>query len=390
MGIEKDTLRVNLANELYELGLPAVAVAKLLGWSQATIVKDVSGVSRPDRPRRPGQIYATALKRYASLVADAGGRLDKLNSIKLHRRVRKALHEWLEMELVLAEVRGAVGMLERLSWPGYPPERAIEAQLLRRALKVKPEIRLADGAELSETGLVRQFLQEVIDTDLKVPESGSQLSELLIGRVAEAGRNQVRIFWDDSVWELLDRSLKELRSRELLLLEFRFGLNGRSVLTLRELGTKFGICMARVNQIEFEALQQLGRRLRLRGPQLGVPLLQTVQELPWRKLPGEREQEEAAAGQVNPNLFRPVDELELSIRTAKCLHCAGIRLVGQLVQKTEQELLKLKNFGRLSLKEIRYVLAQMGLTTEMKLDEAVRQEIARRVDEERRQGSLDR
>ncbi len=64
---------------------------------------------------------------------------------------------------------------------------------------------------------------------------------------------------------------------------------------------------------------------------------------------------------LNPNLFRPVDELELSVRSANCLQNANIRYIGELVQRTEGEMLKTKNFGRKSLNEIKEVLATMNL-----------------------------
>jgi DNA-directed RNA polymerase subunit alpha len=71
---------------------------------------------------------------------------------------------------------------------------------------------------------------------------------------------------------------------------------------------------------------------------------------------------------VNENLLRSVDELELSVRSANCLQNANIRYIGDLVQRTESEMLKTKNFGRKSLKEIKEILAEMGLSLGMKLD----------------------
>lgn len=64
---------------------------------------------------------------------------------------------------------------------------------------------------------------------------------------------------------------------------------------------------------------------------------------------------------LNENLFRSVEELELSVRSANCLQNANIHLIGELVQKTEAEMLKTKNFGRKSLKEIKEILQDMGL-----------------------------
>lgn len=71
---------------------------------------------------------------------------------------------------------------------------------------------------------------------------------------------------------------------------------------------------------------------------------------------------------LNPNLFKSVDELELSVRSANCLQNANIRLIGELVQRTENEMLKTKNFGRKSLNEIKEVLASMGLELGMKIE----------------------
>jgi DNA-directed RNA polymerase subunit alpha len=71
---------------------------------------------------------------------------------------------------------------------------------------------------------------------------------------------------------------------------------------------------------------------------------------------------------LNENLFRSVDELELSVRSANCLQQANIRTIGDLVQRSEAEMLKTKNFGRKSLKEIKEILAEMGLSLGMKLE----------------------
>jgi DNA-directed RNA polymerase subunit alpha len=67
-------------------------------------------------------------------------------------------------------------------------------------------------------------------------------------------------------------------------------------------------------------------------------------------------------------LNKSVDEMELSVRSYNCLKNANIRTIGELVQKTESEMLKTKNFGRKSLNEIKEILAGMGLSLGMKLD----------------------
>ena len=73
-------------------------------------------------------------------------------------------------------------------------------------------------------------------------------------------------------------------------------------------------------------------------------------------------------GEINENLFKSIDDLELSVRATNCLRSANISLVGELVQRTENEMLKTKNFGKKSLDEIRNVLVEMGLDFGMKVD----------------------
>jgi DNA-directed RNA polymerase subunit alpha len=79
-------------------------------------------------------------------------------------------------------------------------------------------------------------------------------------------------------------------------------------------------------------------------------------------------QEVQEPSKLNDNLFKSVDELELSVRSANCLKNAEIRYIGDLVQKTEAEMLKTKNFGRKSLNEIKEILSEMGLSLGMKLE----------------------
>jgi DNA-directed RNA polymerase subunit alpha len=83
-------------------------------------------------------------------------------------------------------------------------------------------------------------------------------------------------------------------------------------------------------------------------------------------LPQVRKEEERR--EINKNLFRSVNELELSVRAANCLKNANIKTIADLVQKTEMEMLKTKNFGKKSLNEIKEILSEMGLSLGTKLD----------------------
>jgi DNA-directed RNA polymerase subunit alpha len=78
--------------------------------------------------------------------------------------------------------------------------------------------------------------------------------------------------------------------------------------------------------------------------------------------------EEAKSPQIDPILLQPVDDLELTVRSANCLKAENIYYIGDLIQRTENELLKTPNLGRKSLNEIKEVLAGKGLTLGMKLE----------------------
>jgi DNA-directed RNA polymerase subunit alpha len=80
---------------------------------------------------------------------------------------------------------------------------------------------------------------------------------------------------------------------------------------------------------------------------------------------------EPRSGALNENLDKSVEELELSVRSYNCLKNANIRTIRELVQKTEADMLKTKNFGRKSLNEIKEILHTMGLSLGMRLDQPV-------------------
>ena len=86
------------------------------------------------------------------------------------------------------------------------------------------------------------------------------------------------------------------------------------------------------------------------------------------RVSGDMRHGSSDSGETNEHLFKSIDDLELSVRATNCLRSANIALVGELVQRSEAEMLKTKNFGRKSLDEIKEVLHDMGLDFGMKVD----------------------
>jgi DNA-directed RNA polymerase subunit alpha len=88
----------------------------------------------------------------------------------------------------------------------------------------------------------------------------------------------------------------------------------------------------------------------------------------FQEEPRPEKREDGPSIPLNDNLFRSVDELEFSVRSQNCLQNADIKYIGELVQKSEQEMLRTKNFGHKSLNEIKEILKEMGLELGMKID----------------------
>lgn len=86
------------------------------------------------------------------------------------------------------------------------------------------------------------------------------------------------------------------------------------------------------------------------------------------RVSGEMRLGSSDSGEINEHLFKSIDDLELSVRATNCLRSANIATVGELVQRSENDMLKTKNFGRKSLDEIKGVLLDMGLDFGMKVD----------------------
>jgi DNA-directed RNA polymerase subunit alpha len=97
-------------------------------------------------------------------------------------------------------------------------------------------------------------------------------------------------------------------------------------------------------------------------------LTEFPQPLAEESEPREPGAENSPRVELNEHLFRNVDELELSVRASNCLKTANIRTIADLVQKTESELLKTKNFGKKSLNEIKTILGEMGLSLGLRLE----------------------
>jgi DNA-directed RNA polymerase subunit alpha len=92
----------------------------------------------------------------------------------------------------------------------------------------------------------------------------------------------------------------------------------------------------------------------------------------YGEIPIEEEEEEEEDTAFKEMINKPISELELSVRSANCLEAANIKTIGDLIQKTEAQMLKYKNFGKKSLSEISGILTTMGITLGMNIEERLK------------------
>lgn len=92
----------------------------------------------------------------------------------------------------------------------------------------------------------------------------------------------------------------------------------------------------------------------------------------YGEIPIEEEEEEEEDGSFKEMISKPISELELSVRSANCLEAASIKTIGDLIQKSEAQMLKYKNFGKKSLSEIQGILVSMGLALGMNIEERLK------------------
>ena len=136
--------------------------------------------------------------------------------------------------------------------------------------------------------------------------------------------------------------------------------------------------MRKIAVTGFDPFQLTGTNVRRANPAGAAALQLDPRRTDAIELADEDEEidvtsEPARIGVANEHLDKSVEELELSVRSYNCLKNANIRTIRELVQKTETDMLKTKNFGRKSLNEIKEILTGMGLSLGMRLDQPTAQ-----------------
>lgn len=377
-----------LIRELFALGQTIKEIAELANWSEATIALDIrrfGGMAAfPNRPeKRTNGVFPAMIKRYAEIVV-AGGEF--WNTPKLpDAALRDALAKALRVDLIEAAIHGAKWTIEQLLVPAFDTRYRGYAKLLGASGTGRDDLHELIWGAGNVTCHWHRLLKEIVAEKTPVPKTKDMAVRTVVWHLLQDTRAFIQPIWDEDTFALIDSVLKDcLTEREYKVVVDRFGLNPEvGFLYDWRVAEQMQLSRERVRQLEHRALQKFRYRM-TQQPHLKAitqPVGDALQRLlqKWRTQEAVNQRaaenhrqgaDSLAKAQANPDeriytLLRRVDELELSARTRNCLSDAKIVYVGTLVQHTEAQLLRSKNFGRKSLKEIKNMLGDLKLQLAM-------------------------
>ncbi len=239
-----------------------------------------------------------------------------------------------------------------------------------------------DGRDIIESVLMNVLQEEYNKDRFSLEAAFSNIENTLIDKIKKGGLGIT-----DKKAELIYEELKKLSEMEQNIIFSRFGIFGSKKKILDELGDKYDRSGERIRQIKSCLITKKLRKNPMLRYLSGLVSDDDIKDyINERKEYEERNKlysivenavydifkkkdliNDIKEEWVKKNLDKSTAELELSVRAANCLRNAGIRNVRELVQKTEFEMRKTKNFGRKSLNEIKELLSKMGLSLEMKI-----------------------
>lgn len=375
--------REPLVKELFTLGFSASEIAGMIPWSTATIRSDIRRLrgteAFPERPKKRHKMFVPIIRRYAELAVT-----DTRNDVEWTvKRILKSHHYIRDLRVY---IEGMVAYSVVISNCGSKfPEGY---RKLCATIFGVPKLFGLTYANFDDVGLADElfkvFLEEVYAG--KIPKNHEDAQWRCAHLVNEHSEKEDIIVSCDveKMILLIDKTLSDLNPREAEVLAMRFGI-GHNPMTLEQVAMSLAQTREYIRQIEAKAIRKL------RHPSVAKPIfacIETIGSL-QRKCANLQEDKDALENEcrrlrnilshagINAKLEPPayssfldtqIDQLELSVRSANCLiYFANMKFVGEVVQKTEAELLRIKNFGRKSLKEIKEILGRMGLTLGMKI-----------------------
>ncbi len=365
--------------QLRMLGISISIIAELLDVAIGTVQKRVK-----DIVPQTGSVFAAAWERFCKLEEEAiSHREPSTQELTLYT----ALRQYLDIDSCLVVVDQVLLTMRELMLPHVPESEMGYFDLLDKAFELSEE-----KISLPKVG-DRQVSEPIDYLILYAPKQPVSMKDIMAAfrtGIADLRRVQVAVPWPENARQVVEDTLLTLPLRESKVLADRFGLYGGRKKTFREIGQDFGLTSESIHRIESIAIRKL-----LRSPcwELLAPLVAdfsvVLEErdslkqkngelesamMSCRSLIAKLTRGMSEAGmsvdksvKVDPVLLRSIDSLDLTIRSSNCLVAENIRCIGQLVQRSEFQLLRLPNLGRKSLNEIKEVLGNLDLHLGMKL-----------------------
>lgn len=368
---------------LLELGLGSGSIERLTGYRQQTVKEDIRAAGFRSTGMSRAEVYRAVFREYVGLRGHQGHVSEFIEDTRWYVGLLKQYLRIPEILGYLLGVEETLRVLERIE----------------RTLEQEPYVRLWEdlcSLERSRYSYKRaeRVVEAVWDTFVSAVEDGEVPSPTDAREAARFAATQMRAGRRDNVWpawrdewsQLIEAMFSRLTERQRFMVRMRYGFDSAPA-SLRRIGDLTGLSSTeRLRQIIQIALINLRKtdEFRLLAAQ-AVPLscLQEAVEKAATELAEMNERIRQMRTEVivladgrratfrnremDEVLFKRVDEFEFSVRAANCLQNSGTEFVWQLVLKTELEMLKTKNFGRKSLNEIRELLAEIGLSLNMKL-----------------------
>lgn len=366
--IRKDSrfpVRAPMVKALHQLGLSFRQIALALQCSIATVTIDCGWLGLRGRhpySSRKKQFQAAVLQFAQTRFSGGPRRSSLLPRPKEHRAMTMAVG--LEMRIgwndLKASVESAAIVIEQMVRPVVPEHaagylRLVETMVCYRSMPIKV------------SDFLWYYFHSIANRETLPPSTWTEMRDDLIGQMTEQYRSEARPIWTNKTVETIEEVLRKIPVDHASILRQFYGIGEepKSILAIvRVNGTTRSQAQSKLSVAQRHLFRSAAFR------QL-IPTIWPVREKTDELLQQQHEARELLRlRQPGPDkehdrlqhlLARPVAELELSVRTSNCLRHAQINTLGQLVVKSDTELLHYRNFGQKCLQELHEVLAEQGL-----------------------------
>ena len=385
-GYQSKCVRQAVVRRLYRLGIHKAAIPRITGYNYQVVRLDLKGYEPEERDE--SRAYANAFCDYAESVAKAAIGAFVEEGIGNAKWYGEVLERYLQKSEIFAFAHGTLIATHALTTPSFTPAQEPyvrlylamigEPKLLNRRQSPKEILR-------NITFRFERYIMGIASETTPPPKDKWEIIRMLT--LGSNERDDIWPAWKQEWCDALDAFMTELSDRDRYIIRKLYGFEGSPVGT-EKIAKNMGFSRAYIDRLSHEASDQMKKNdvfklLACEAVPLGKigeaqsslqkELGEALTMIEWLKqkpvvvsgMDVVEEDEEV----LNEHLFRRVDELELSVRAANCLENAGIEYIYQLVERSESEMLKTKNFGRKSLNEINEILSELGLQLGMKLNE---------------------